>query len=66
MSLTRTNSSWPRSKTVARTFSGFSRRPPYISAYARATRSGVSRRPSRSGSSPIPIRISRTAATTRS
>src|SRR5947209_20374305 len=39
--------------------------PAKISAYIRATRAGVSRRPSRSGSSPIAARISRTAAAMR-
>src|SRR4029079_8654907 len=40
--------------------------PAVSSAYARATRSGVCLRPSRSGSSPIAISSSRTAATARS
>ena len=42
------------------------RRPGELSAYARATRAGVSRRPSRSGSSPMATSISRTAASARS
>ena len=55
MSRTRTISSWPRSKVVVRTSSGSWRRPANTSAYVRATRAGVSRRPSRSGSSPMAI-----------
>ena len=50
---------------MASTSSGRCRSPANISAYARATRAGVSCRPSRSGSSPIAIRISRTAASAR-
>src|SRR4051794_26118644 len=44
---------------------GSCRRPLNISAYIRATRAGVSRRPSRSGSSPTAARISRTARSMR-
>src|SRR5579862_6099044 len=65
MSRTMTISSWPTSKTVVSTSSGRCRRPANCSAYARATRAGVSRRPSRSGSSPIANRISRTARSMR-
>src|SRR4051812_37314116 len=66
MSLTSTISSWPRSNVVLSTSAGIIRSPAVSSAYARATRSGVCLRPSRSGSSPIAISSSRTAATARS
>ena len=65
MSLTSTISSWPRSNVVCRTSSASIERPAKISAYERATRAGVFRRPSRSGSSPTASRISRTAASIR-
>src|SRR5512144_3355888 len=65
MSLTMTISSWPSSNTVVSTSSGRSRSPANASAYARATRRGVPRSPSRSGSSPMAISSSRTAASTR-
>src|SRR3954451_12855900 len=54
------------SKVVVSTSSGRWCMPCVSSAYARATRSGVSRRPSRSGSSPMAISSSRTAAAARS
>src|SRR5262245_49468107 len=66
MSRTRIISSCPRSNVVVRTSDGDWRSPAVSSAYARATRSGVSRSPSRSGSSPRAISSSRTAATARS
>ena len=65
MSLTSTISSWPRSNVVVSTSSGFCHSPAKISLYARATRAGVSRRPSRSGSSPTAISSSRTAFSAR-
>ena len=51
---------------LLRCSAGSSRRPLQISSYMRATRFGVSMRPSRSGSSPIAARISFTAAAIRS
>ena len=60
-----TNSSWPISKVVVSTSSGACQSPAKFSSYARATRAGVSLRPSRSGSSPIAISNSRTAASAR-
>src|SRR3954447_14744891 len=66
MSRTSTISSCPMSKVVVSTSSGRCRMPAVSSAYARATRWGVSRSPSRSGSSPIAISSSRTAAAARS
>src|SRR5581483_10767830 len=65
MSLTSTSSSWPRSKVVVRTSSGSCHCPARISWYARATRAGVSRRPSRSGSSPTASSSSRMASSAR-
>src|SRR6478672_5533871 len=65
MSRTRIISSWPMSKVVVSTSSGVIRRPDVSSAYALATRAGVSRSPSRVGSSPIAASSSRTAASAR-
>src|SRR5680860_581061 len=65
MSLTTIISSWLSSNVVVRTSAGSRQSPENVSAYARATRAGVSTSPSRSGSSPIASRISRTAASTR-
>ena len=66
MSRTMTISSWLDSKVTVRCSVGSSWRPAKISAYMRATRVGrVARRPSRSGSSPIASRISRTAFSMR-
>src|SRR5438876_4601184 len=65
MSLTITISSWPASKVTESWGSGQSWTPLKISAYMLATRSGVFRRPSRSGSSPMASRISRTAFSIR-
>src|SRR6266508_2857756 len=64
MSRTMTISSWPSSKTTRSTSVGSPRSPAVISSYMRATRPGVSRRPSRSTSSPMPSRISRTPCST--
>src|SRR5215218_4816757 len=66
MSRIMTISSWPSSNTACRTWVGSSRRPEVISSYMRATRPGVSRRPSRSRSSPIPSRTRRTPRSTLS
>src|SRR5690606_13442174 len=66
MSRTMTSSSCSISKVRARMTSGDCPSPAYISAAARATRPGVSSRPSRSGSSPMAKRNSRTAASARS
>src|SRR5699024_10266527 len=65
MSRTSTISSCSISKVLARGSWASWSRPPKTSSYIRATRSGVSSRPSRSGSSPIAARISRTAPATR-
>src|SRR5919199_3869266 len=65
MSLTITISSCSAAKVTDRCCSGESWRPEKISAYMAATRSGVSWSPSRSGSSPIASRISRTAFSIR-
>src|SRR5262245_14687167 len=66
MSLTRTSSSWFSSNVVSSTASGSATESPAnISAYALATRAGVRLSPSRSGSSPIAISSSRTAASAR-
>src|SRR5918997_3618206 len=65
MSFTRTISSWSSSKGVARTSAGSCHRPAKVSAYARATRSGVPCSPGRSGSSPTASSSSRTAAAAR-
>ncbi|CAM5470359.1 hypothetical protein SVIOM342S_02569 [Streptomyces violaceorubidus] len=65
MSFTRTISSCPRSNVVVSTSCGSCHRPANISLYARATRAGVSLRPSRSGSSPTAISSSRTAFSAR-
>src|SRR6201996_2665188 len=65
MSRTSTISSCSASKTVLSMSSGRCRRPANCSAYIRATRAGVSARPSRSGSSPMASRISRTAFSIR-
>src|SRR5215218_4764230 len=66
MSRIMTISSWPSSNTAWRTWVGSSRRPEVISSYIRATRVGVSRRPSRSRSSPMPSRSRRTPRSTLS
>src|SRR5215213_5036614 len=66
MSRTMTISSGPSSNTASRARDGSSWRPEVISSYMRATRPGVSRRPSRSRSSPIPSRIRRTPRSTLS
>ncbi len=65
MSRTRTSSRWFSSKVLSSTASGSAYSPARISAYARATRAGVSRSPSRSGSSPTARSSSRTAASAR-
>src|SRR5690625_4229790 len=65
ISRTSTNSWWSMSKVVASGSWASWSRPKNTSWYIRATRAGVSCRPSRSGSSPIAARISRTAACTR-
>src|SRR3954454_16375786 len=65
MSRTSTSSSWSASNTVVSSSHGSTPRPAKISAYIRATRAGVSTKPSRSGSSPMASRISRTAAAIR-
>src|SRR3954447_4717912 len=65
MSRTSTSSSWFASNTVVSTSHGSTPMPAKISAYIRATRAGVSCRPSRSGSSPMASRISWTAAAIR-
>src|SRR5215218_8051182 len=58
--------SWPSAaKETSRLRAGSSKRPENRWAYASATRSGVSIRPSRSGSSPMASRISRTARSMR-
>src|SRR5919197_2169728 len=64
MSRTMTSASWPSSNRTSRTSVGSLRRPAVISSYMRATRCGVSRTPTRSRSSPIPSRISRTLRST--
>src|SRR5436190_8862214 len=61
--VTRSALSWVNVR--ARCSAGSSRRPPKSSAQERATRAGVSSSPSRSGSSPIAISISRTAFSRR-
>src|SRR5215831_12422288 len=66
MSFTSTSSSWFASNVVSSTASGSATESPAnISAYALATRAGVRLSPSRSGSSPIAISSSRTAASAR-
>src|SRR5436190_10252358 len=60
-----TISSWPASNVMVRCWHGSSVRPLKTSAYMRATRLGVLTSPSRSGSSPIASRISRTAFSMR-
>ena len=65
MSRTMTISSWSASKRTARWSAGSSWRPAKISAYISAIRCGVRRSPSRSGSSPMARRISRTACSIR-
>src|SRR5437879_255766 len=65
MSFTITISSCSAEKVTARCWLGESRKPEKISSYMFATRSGVRRSPSRSGSSPIASRISRTAFSMR-
>src|SRR3954469_10904790 len=65
MSRTSTSSSWFASNTVVSTSHGSTPIPAKISACIRATRAGVSCRPSRSGSSPMARRISWTAAAIR-
>src|SRR5437879_7641886 len=65
MSLTITISSCSAEKVTAKCWSGSSWRPLKISAYILATRSGVRCSPSRSGSSPMASRISRTAFSIR-
>src|SRR5215472_2922469 len=66
MSRTSTISSWSASKTVVRMSFGCWLSPENCSAYARATRPGVSLMPGLSGSSPIANSISRTARSIRS
>ena len=67
MSRTKTSSSCsPSSWKILRCCFGSDFNPEKISAYMRATRFGVSCRPSRSGSSPTASRISRTAFSIRS
>src|SRR3954469_23252814 len=66
MSVTSTSSSWASSKVRSSTESGSVYKPANISWYARATRAGVSLRPSRSGSSPHAKRSSRIAFSARS
>src|SRR6478609_5427946 len=65
ISRTRTISSYFSVKNLRRWTLGSSRRPQNNSLYMRATRAGVSRRPSRSGSSPTAAKISRTARSIR-
>src|SRR6478672_13251155 len=65
MSRTRIISSCAISKVLDSTSAASIRRPAKNSPYARATRAGVSARPSRSGSSPIASSSSRTAASAR-
>src|SRR6478609_4853022 len=65
MSRTMTISSWSASNVTVRCCDGSSRSPAKISSYISAMRLGVRARPSRSGSSPIASRISRTARSTR-
>src|SRR6478752_2463042 len=65
MPLTSTNSSWAMSKVVESTVPALWSSPANRSAYERATRAGVSRSHSRSGSSPTAASSSRTAAITR-
>src|SRR4051812_11720908 len=65
MSRTSTISSWLASNVTTRWLAGSSDSPAQISAYISATRVGVRSRPSRSGSSPIATRISRTACSIR-
>src|ERR1043166_6943161 len=66
MSRTRTISSWSASNVTTRWLEGSSDSPAHTSAYISATRAGVRTSPSRSGSSPIANRISRTARSMRS
>src|SRR5579862_2142943 len=65
MSLRTTISLYSTSNVVLRCAPGSSECPPRISVYMRATRAGVALRPSRSGSSPTAMRISRTADSMR-
>src|SRR5690625_726250 len=65
MSRTSTSSWCSMSKVVDSGSRASWPRPSKTSSYMRATREGVSSRPSRSGSSPIAARISRTAASMR-
>ncbi len=65
MSRTITISSWSAANVTSRWSAGFSWNPENSSSYIRATRPGVMSRPSRSGSSPMAVRISRTAASIR-
>src|SRR6185312_3722487 len=65
MSLTSTTSSYFSLKNFFKCCRGSSCNPLNISAYIRATRPGVSSSPSRSGSSPIAAKISRTARSIR-
>src|SRR5699024_6219780 len=65
MSRTSTSSWWSMSNVVDSGTLASWARPWKTSAYMRATRAGVSTRPSRSGSSPIAERISLTAASMR-
>src|SRR5699024_8906310 len=65
MSRTSTSSWCSMSKVVDSGSRASWARPSKTSSYMRATREGVSSRPSRSGSSPIAARISRTAASMR-
>src|SRR5919106_5884513 len=53
-------SSWSAPSTTVTSCDASLPTPAKISSYIRATRAGVSRSPPRSGSSPIPSRISRT------
>src|SRR5688572_28754890 len=64
MSRTMIISSWPTSNTASTTASGSSWSPAKTSRYISATRRGVSFRPSRPRSSPIPSRIRRTPSST--
>src|SRR5579862_3860990 len=66
MSRTSTISSWSASNVTTRWLAGSCESPEQISAYMSATRAGVRSKPSRSGSSPIAARISRTARAIRS
>ena len=66
MSRTITISSWSASNVTVRCCDGSSCSPAKISSYILAMRTGVRTRPSRSGSSPIASRISRTARSIRS